>query len=119
MSLEDLYLGVLIAAKHLGVRLRPELKAGESFQHENEVEQAIADGLLQNDSAMLSLLVNLRASAPPEALLRAIVNSIRDRYYGLESLALASLTERSDHFAKITALSDIQITRKQRRRSWL
>jgi hypothetical protein len=35
LSLEDLYLAVLIAAKDLGVRLRPELKLGESFQDEN------------------------------------------------------------------------------------
>lgn len=107
LSLEDLYLGVLIAAKYMGVRLRPELKAGESFQHENVVEQAIADGVLDNDVAMLSLLVNLRSSAPPESLLRAIMNSILDRYYGLESLALASLIERSEHSSKILALPDI------------
>ena len=107
LSLEDLYLGVLIAAKDMGVRLRPELRVGESFQDENVVERAVSDGALDSDSGLLQLLVNLRGSAPPESLLRAITNSVGDRYYGLESLALASLIERSEHSPKITALPDI------------
>src|SRR5690606_1578897 len=41
LSLDDLYPGVLIAAKELGDRLRPELKAGESFQDELDVDAAI------------------------------------------------------------------------------
>ena len=107
LSLEDIYLGVLIAAKDMRVRLRPELKVGESFQDEKVVERAVSEGVLQNDTALLQLLVNLRGSTPPESLLRAITNSIGDRYYGLESLALASLIERSEHSSKITALPDI------------
>ena len=107
LCLEDLYLGVLIAAKDMRVRLRPELKVGESFQDEKVVERAVSDGGLDSDSALLQLLVNLRGSTPPESLLRAITNSIGDRYYGLESLALASLIERSEHSSKITALPDI------------
>ena len=107
LSLEDLYLGVLIAAKQMGVRLRPELKAGESFQAEKDVEQAINNGALDDDAQLLVLLINLRSSTPPESLLRAIMNSLRDRYYGLESLALASITERSGHAPNITALPDI------------
>src|SRR4029077_4564916 len=39
LSLEDLYLAVLIAAKELGVRLRPELKIGETFHEESVVEE--------------------------------------------------------------------------------
>ena len=107
LCLENLYLGVLIAAKEMGVRLRPELKVGESFQDEKVVERAVSDGVLQNDTALLQLLVNLLGSTPPESLLRSITNSIGDRYYGLESLALASLIERSEHSSKITALPDI------------
>ena len=107
LSLEDLYLGVLIAAKQMGVRLRPELKVGESFQAEKDVEQAINNGALDDDVQLLTLLVSLRSSAPPESLLRAIMNSLGDRYYGLESLALASITERSGHASNITALPDI------------
>ncbi len=107
LSLDDLYLGVLIAAKELGVRLRPELKAGESFQDELDVEAAIKGGALANPAALLPLWGKLRASRPPEALLRAIVNSLGDRYYGLEALAIASLRERGDHTTWIEALPDI------------
>ncbi len=107
VSLDDLFLGVLIAAKEMGVRLRPELKVGESFQEENVVEEAIRAGALSSDPGLLSLWGQLRASRPPEALLDAIANSLTDRYYGLESLALASIIERSDHTPKLQALPDI------------
>lgn len=106
LSLEDLYLGVLIAAKELGVRLRPELRAGESF-HEQVIDRAIANGALTRDTDLLQLLVTMRGSAPPESLLRAITNTLTDRYLGVESLALASLVERSDHSTKIQALPDV------------
>ena len=107
LSLEDLYLGVLIAAKEMGVRLRPEVKVGESFQDENVVEEAVRNGALDREMDLLQLLVRLRASAPPESLLRAITNSIADRYYGLESLAVASLIERFEHESKIHSLPDV------------
>ena len=107
LSLEDLYLAVLIAAKELEVRLRPELKAGESFHEENVVEEAVRNGALDNETDVLGLLLQLRASAPPESLLRAITNSIADRYYGLESLAVASLIERFGHESKIHSFPDV------------
>ena len=107
LSLEDLYLGVLISASEMGVRLRPSLKVGESFQGENTVDHAIRRGALEDELGLLELLMELRSSAPPESLLRSIVNSITDRYYGLESLALASLVERSSRTSEITSLPDI------------
>jgi ATP-dependent helicase YprA (DUF1998 family) len=107
ISLEDLYLSVLIAAKHMGVRLRPELKIGESFQDERLVEDAVRNGVLTRETELLQLLVQLRGSAPPESLLRAITKSLKDRYYGLESLALASVTERPQHTARLHLLPDI------------
>ncbi len=107
LSLEDLYLGVLIAAKELGVRLRPELKVGESFQDDNVVEEAVKNGAVNRDMDLLQLLVRLRGSAPPESLIRAIAKAFSDRYYGLESLALASLIERPEHASKIHALPDV------------
>ena len=107
LSLEDLYLGVLIAAKVLGVRLRPELRGGESFQDEYLVEQAVNNGELEQETTLLQLLVSLRASASPESLLKAIMNTMGDRYYGLEALALASFIERSGHTSKVMSLPDI------------
>jgi hypothetical protein len=107
LCLEDLYLAVLIAAKELGVRLRPELKIGESFQIENIVEEAVKSGALSRDGDLLSLFLKLRATQTPESLLRAITKCLTDRYYGLESLALASVIERVGHMANIQALPDL------------
>jgi hypothetical protein len=107
LSLEDLYLGVLIAAKQMEVRLRPELKFGETFHDEIVVEDAIRAGALREVTTLFQLLMQLRAANPPEALLRAITKPLTDRYYGLESLALASLIERAAHSPKIQDLPDI------------
>ncbi|MYA06822.1 MAG: DUF1998 domain-containing protein [Holophagales bacterium] len=105
LSLDHVYLGVLIAAATMGVRLRPELKEGESFDDERRVEDAIQSGALGHESAILGLV--LRTSDPPESLLRAILSSLVDRYYGLESLALASLVERRVHVPDLLALEPI------------
>ena len=107
LSLEDLYLAVLIGAKAMGVRLRPELRAAESFQDEIRVEEAIKSGVLDNPAGLLALLVNTRGSPPPASLLRGIADSLSDRYYGVEALALASIVEKPDHTSKIVALPDI------------
>ena len=80
---------------------------GESFQDEHVVEDAVRDGALNRDADLLQLLVQLRGSAPPESLLKVITKSLADRYYGLESLALASLIERPIHAPKIHGLPNI------------
>ena len=107
LSLDDLYLGVLIAAREMGVRLRPELKVGESFQDELTVDEAVASGAAATDAGLLALWGSLRSSRPPESLLRAITYTLTDRYYGLESLALASLIEKSQHTPRFEALPNI------------
>jgi len=107
LCLEDLYFAVMLAAKQLAVRLRPELRAAEVFEGEAMVEEAVANGAFGNDAVLLQLLIQLQRVAPPEALLRSIVTTLTDRYYGLESLALASIVERSEHTAKIRSLPDI------------
>ncbi|RJQ08841.1 MAG: DUF1998 domain-containing protein [Dehalococcoidia bacterium] len=94
LSLEDLFLGVLIAARSLRVRLRPELRAGESLDAQREVNRVIRQGELSDPVVLLELVMGLRTEAPPQSLLRGIVRTITDRYYGLQSLALASLAER-------------------------
>ena len=93
LSLEDLYLAVLVGSRLLRVRLRPELKGTESLHVMREVGQALARGAL-DDPAELFQLRTLGSEPPPQALLRGIVTTITDRYYGLASLALASVRER-------------------------
>lgn len=54
---------MLIAAKDLGVRLRPELTDSESFQDETVVEEEVASGALEGDSDLLPLYMRLFGSA--------------------------------------------------------
>lgn len=107
LSLESLYLAVLIAAEELGVRLRPALKAGEIWHAQTIVETAVKTGALDRDADLVQLFFRIANEQPPISLLRAIVNCLSDRYYGLESLALASVAERPDHHGRIFALPNI------------
>jgi len=106
LSMEDLYLAVLLASKELNVRLRPELKFGESFDAELIVEQAFASGET-DDAGLLELCVSLRSERPPEALLENIITTVQDRFLGFEALALASIVERAKHTAALEKLPDI------------
>ena len=65
LSLEDLYLAVLLASKKLNVRLRPELKSGESFDAELTVIKAIASGETEDDAGLLGLSMDMRNERPP------------------------------------------------------
>jgi ATP-dependent helicase YprA (DUF1998 family) len=107
LTLEDLYLAVLLSAKTLRVRLRPELKAGENFEEEIDVEQALNEGALENPQRMLQLWGKVRAATPPESLLSGIVDILFDRYYGMESLALASVVELPSLHTKISTLPNL------------
>lgn len=105
LSLEDLYLAVLLASQELGVRLRPELKPGESLGAIEKVHVAIKNGLSEQE--LISLCMDLRTDKAPEALLENIVRTIQDRFLGLEALALASINERHKHTELLKSLRDI------------
>jgi ATP-dependent helicase YprA (DUF1998 family) len=107
VGLNDLFLGILLASKKLNVRLRPELKSGENFTAEDEVEQAIVNGSAETEPGLLSLVLKMRSSLPPQALLEDIVSTVQDPFLGLEALALASLCERSELTAKLEKLPAI------------
>jgi ATP-dependent helicase YprA (DUF1998 family) len=108
LSLEELYLSVLLASKTLGVRLRPELKSGENFSSaENAVEKAVAEGAATDDGRLAMLWMETKTEIPPAALLDDIIKTVHDRYLGLEALALASIRERANKSKDIHALPDI------------
>ena len=107
LNLEDLYLAILLASKKLLVRLRPEMKSGESFGAETIVVKAIRNGETESDMGLLNLCLELRNERPPEALLDNIVTTIQDRFLGFEALALASIAERSKHTAELERLPTI------------
>lgn len=107
ISLDDSYLALLAAARILGVRLRPELRDGETFDAEGVVDRAMNEGGLQNPLVAQGLMLELRSATPPEAISLGIARVLTDRYYGLEPLALGSLREREAHTPKILALPPI------------
>jgi ATP-dependent helicase YprA (DUF1998 family) len=95
LSLEDLYLAVLVGAHLLEVRVRPELKGTESMRAMWEVADVLGQGGLEDPGELQQLQLAIRSEAIPQSLLRGIVATVIDRYYGLRSLALASVRERS------------------------
>lgn len=107
LNLDDLYLAVLLSSKALGVRLRPALKAGENFAADKMVGDAVRDGVLEDDMALMQLWIALRSETPPEGLLDDVVKTVQDRYLGLEALALASLRESANKTKEILALPAI------------
>ena len=107
LNLEDLYLAILLASKTLNVRLRPEMKPGESFGAEQTVEDAIRSGSAEDDTGLLTLCMEIRNERPPEALLDNIVTTVQDRFLGFEALALASIAERTKHTAELERLPSL------------
>jgi len=107
LSLSDVYLAVLIAANQFGLRLRPELKATESFDLENEVNRALADDVFEDDDETFSLRDSAREKTPPSSLMQGIIETISHKYYGLEALALASIIENHSISKKIKQLPNL------------
>lgn len=107
LSLDDLYLAVLVASQQMGVRLRPKLKGTESLHISREVERALRDDALANLSGALGLVNEVGRENPPEALLRAINETLTSKYFGLRSLALATVRERGKLTADVERLRDL------------
>ena len=107
LSLDDLYLAILLASSKLSVRLRPELKPAENFAAAETVQLAIDDGSAETDAGLLFLLTKMRSETPPQALLEDLINTISDPFLGFEALAVASLCERSELTSKLERLPSI------------
>jgi ATP-dependent helicase YprA (DUF1998 family) len=107
LSLDDLYMAVLLASAKLSVRLRPELKPAENFAAAETVQLALDDGSTDSDLGMLYLVMKIRSDTPPQALLEDLITTISDPFLGFEALALASLCERSELTAKLEKLPPI------------
>ena len=107
ISLEDLYLAILIAANVLGVRLRPELRPDETFTAEKSVKEKLDGGVLNNEAELFRLISKFRTESPPEFLLGCFHKTIFDRHLGLEPLALGSIVERAENTDFLRNLDDI------------
>ena len=107
LSLDDLYLGVLLASKRLNVRLRPELGETENFDAAEIVERAVQDNDLDEPTALLNLLLKIRGQQPPESLLNNMLLTLTNRFFGMEALALATLKESNQYIDDIRKLPEI------------
>jgi ATP-dependent helicase YprA (DUF1998 family) len=125
LTLDHLYLAVLLSAKRLGVRLRPELRALEKFEAEKYVSDYVDKYPNGDPAKLLELLVRVSSMSPPEALFEGILSAFDDRYYGLESLALGSLAEsesRRDDLASLSTIPGFAETTEEKTtlvRAWL
>ena len=100
VGLDDAHLAVLLAARISEIRLRPELKSGESLQLQHDLDRiSLSD--LSDPEVLDELLADARAATPPASLLRGLVSTIADRWTGLQSLALGSLAERERDTTKL------------------
>lgn len=93
LSLNHLYLAVLLAAQLLRIRLRPTRRVTEPFAEIDDVRRAVESGAPNDDDVLADLALELASAHPPHSLLRDIISTISHRYYSLESLALASIRE--------------------------
>lgn len=109
LCLDDLYLSILIAAESMGVRLRPKLKGVESLSAATAVRNELRAGALADPLKALFLVMNLRSERLPESLLRAVTEIVTSPYFGLQSLALASVRERGTLTSRIEQLPDLPI----------
>jgi hypothetical protein len=107
LNLADAYLGVLLAAAELGIRLRPALMEDETFTEAAEVRSAFDNGALEDDAQMLAIYRRVNQADPPVSMLNAIKTCIADRYFGLESLGLASIAESPMTTITIDSLPDV------------
>lgn len=125
LNLGDLYVAVILASKAMGVRLRPELKPGETFATDSEIAAAVLDGVLEDATKLTMLWMRHRGDLVPQSLLDDIVKTVQDRYLGLEALALASICESADRIPAIHALPNIpglaetDIEKVELARTWL
>ena len=78
LSLDDLFLAVMVGSRLLSVRLRPELRGTESLHVMDEVSDAVDAGALEDPTELLPLY-QLGSEQPPKSLLQGMVSTIKDR----------------------------------------
>lgn len=105
LNLEDLYLATLLGSKTLNVRLRPELKPGETFSSMDKVEGIDKHG--QTEENLLHLCYDFRSEKPPEDLLYNIIKAVQDRFLGFEALAIASIRENAKNNSQLKQLPNL------------
>ena len=88
------------------------------MQAQRDVDAVIRRGQLDDPDTMLDLFMSVRTSVPPQSLLKNLAYTISNSYFGLQSLALASLgerpTQRPSLLERLPTLGEIAVTDEQR-----
>lgn len=113
LSLEDMSLSVLLAARLLDVRLRSAVKGSDLDACGRLIERIVDRQGGLNDDNIGELREEARLAVPPESLLEGLCDCLLDRYYGLEALALASFAERQAKSEPLAELPDIEGTAEE------
>lgn len=108
ISLEHVYMSVLIAANILGVRVRHELSSDEILESEKKVNAILDNGEFIAGVNFNDQLIRFLGIKQPEPILLEILYTLTNRNFGLEALALASISEKAVHRTSIINLPDIQ-----------
>lgn len=107
LTFEHLPMAACVGAIRLGVRLRPDVKEGETFNlaelREVLAGEALDDPVTFTDAQQL-------CQHPPRALVEEINRVVANPFYGLEALGLASIKEvrRPGVAASIEKCSDLE-----------
>lgn len=114
ISLQDSYFATLVAARCLSVRLRPELKSGESLDVYTKMGGKIHGGGSVEEDVLGDLYEDYRDRKAPISILDELVSVLEDRFIGLEALALGSLTvmprKKAELLNKLPNLTGIATT---------
>jgi ATP-dependent helicase YprA (DUF1998 family) len=109
LSLNHLTLAAMVGARRLKVRLRPELRSGETMAGFALARQHLENGALEPEGNPLALMSS--GGGTPESLLRIVHRSLTNRYYSLQALGLASVVEnvalRSSLPGRLPAIPDL------------
>lgn len=114
ISLQDSYFATLLAARCLSVRLRPELKSGESFDAYAKIGSKVHGGGSIDEDLLVDLYEDYHDRKAPISVLNELVDVLEDRYIGLEALALGSLTvmprKKQELLSKLPDLPGFAVT---------
>lgn len=101
LSLDDLVAATIVGAHLLNVRLRPELQGTEVFGVNERIGIMIDQGTLDRPGGISQVLREASRSPAPRALLADILQAVRNRLVGLESLAVASIAESTERHERL------------------
>lgn len=92
LAVDDLYLATLVGSVKLGIRLRPELKPGESLQDLGRVRRAFS---LSDPDPMDLMELRTQVGSPATSSLLAQIHSLlTQNYYSLTDFALGAIQPR-------------------------